>query len=132
MNNGNNQSALFLIVDDESDLCWALERILHEQGLHSQKALNGKAALALMQKHRFKLAFLDFKLPDMDGFQLARLIRERDPLIRIVIISGFISKSDGAVAQAQAAGLISGFINKPFLHAEILKAIELSAGAVCP
>ena len=66
------QSTLILIVDDEPDMCWALEHLFKNHGLVTQKALSGQEALNLMGQHRFTCAFLDAKLPDMDGLELAR------------------------------------------------------------
>ena len=65
------QSTLILIVDDEPDMCWALEHLFNNHGLSTQKALSGQEALNLMGQHRFACAFLDAKLPDMDGLELA-------------------------------------------------------------
>ncbi len=94
------------------------------KGLPCQKAQTAQAALDLMKAHRFQLAFLDVTLPDLNGLELARQLRQLDPLLRLVIVSGYVSKEAAAVAQAQAEGLICAFINKPFLHEEILSVIE--------
>ncbi len=115
---------IFLIVDDEPDMCWALEHILEAHGFLSKIALCGQEALALVEKNSFQLVFLDAKLPDMEGLELARRIREVNPAIRIVMISGYFYRDDVTVQYALAENLISGFIAKPFRHEEILKTIE--------
>ena len=117
---------LFLIVDDEPDMCWALEHILKKNAFLSKRALTGQEALNLMKVDRFRLAFLDAKLPDMEGLDLARRIRKRDPAVTIVMISGYFYRDDDAIQKAVAEGLISSFIGKPFDHDEILKAIEIA------
>ncbi len=119
-----NQDQVFLIVDDEPDMCWALENILKRNGFCSKKASNGWEALELVKQNRFRLAFLDAKLPDMEGLQLAKKIRDIDPLVRIVIVSGYFYRDDTDILNAQKEGLINDFIAKPFLHNEVLKAIE--------
>lgn len=123
-----------LLVDDEPDMCWALEHILKEKGVVSQKALSGQEALKLIESDCFQLAFLDAKLPDMEGIELARRIREVDSAIRLIMISGYCYKDDSYVQSALAGGLICDFIAKPFLHDEILKAVELarSVGPLSP
>ncbi len=118
-----DQKSLFLIVDDEPDMCWALESLLKNEGLSCKKALNAHEALALMESGGFRLAFLDAKLPDMDGIELAKRIRQLDPAIRIVMISGYFYKEDDAVQEALSEGLICGFLSKPFLHEEVRKLI---------
>jgi len=119
-----NQDEIFLIVDDEPDMCWALAHILKRNGLCSKKALNGREALELVKQNRFRLCFLDAKLPDIEGLQLAKKIRDIDPLIHIVIVSGYFYKDDTEIMGAQKQGLINDFIAKPFFHKEVLKVIE--------
>lgn len=114
----------FLIVDDEADMCWALEHLLRKNGFVSRKALSGEEALRLAEPNRFRLAFLDAKLPDIEGLELAKRIREVDPSIHVVMVSGYFYRDDVRVQQALADGLISAFISKPFNHGEILKTIE--------
>ena len=118
-----NEDKLFLIVDDEPDMCWALEYLLKKIGFLSEKVLNGREALKLMKKNHFLLAFLDAKLPDIEGLELARRIREIDPSIGIVIVSGYFYRDDTDIRDALSEGLISGFIAKPFSHEEILEIV---------
>jgi DNA-binding NtrC family response regulator len=119
-----NQHQVFLIVDDEPDMCWALENILKKNGFCSKKASNGREALKLVKQNRFRLCFLDAKLPDLEGLQLAKKIRDIDPLVNIVIVSGYFYKDDADILNAQKQGLINGFIAKPFSHNQVLKVIE--------
>jgi DNA-binding NtrC family response regulator len=119
-----NQDNVFLIVDDEPDMCWALENILKKNGFCSKKASNGREALELVKQNSFRLGFLDAKLPDMEGLQLAKKIRDIDPLVNIVIVSGYFYKDDTDILNAQKQGLINGFIAKPFSHNQVLKVIE--------
>jgi DNA-binding NtrC family response regulator len=115
---------LFLIVDDEPDGCWALEHILTAEGHRTKKAFTAEQAFNLIGQHRFVMAFVDAKLPDADGFDLARRIRDRDPAMRIILVSGFFYLDDVAVQKALTEGVIQGFLGKPFLHADILRAVE--------
>ena len=121
----NKKKDLFLIVDDEPDMCWALEYMLKKNGILSKRALSGQEAISLMESNRFRAAFLDAKLPDIEGLELARRLRDIDPVIYIVMISGYFYRDDNDVQNALAEGLIKGFIGKPFDHDEILKAIKL-------
>ncbi|MBU1162334.1 MAG: response regulator [Proteobacteria bacterium] len=113
-----------LIVDDEPDMCWAFQNILQKNGLLSDKALTGREALQLVKQKRFRLAFLDAKLPDIEGLELARQIRKIDPGVCAVIVSGYFYKDDIDIQNALEEGVICSFISKPFDHDEILKAIE--------
>ena len=78
----------------------------------------------LMERHRFACAFLDAKLPDMDGLDLARRIRESAPDMRILMVSGYFYRDDVSIQEAISQGLIVDFISKPFLQAEILRVLE--------
>jgi len=120
----NNRNDIFLIVDDEPDMCWALENILRKNGFLSKKASNGQEAIDLVKRHRFRLVFLDAKLPYREGFEVAKEIRELDPSVRIVIVSGYFYRDDVDIKDALAKDLISGFISKPFNNDEILKTIR--------
>jgi DNA-binding NtrC family response regulator len=108
-----------LIVDDEPGMCWALGHILRGSGIVSVTAATGQEALRLAARQRFRLAFVDAKLPDAEGLDLARRFREADPGIRIVLVSGYFYGDDPEVLQAAAAGVINGFVSKPFLHDEV-------------
>jgi len=114
----------FLIVDDEPDICWAFENILKRIGFLSDKALNGHEALQLVKQKRFRMAFLDAKLPDMEGLELARQIRKIDSGVRAVIVSGYFYKDDINIQNALEENVICSFISKPFDHDEILKVID--------
>jgi len=117
------KNAAFLIVDDEPDMCWALIHILEKKGFMTRKAHSGSEALRLMARYRFQMAFLDAKLPDVEGLEMAGQIRALDPEIQIVIISGYFYDDDIEIQRALDEGLISGFISKPFSHEAVYRAI---------
>lgn len=108
-----------LIVDDEPDMCWALARILHASGILSVTAASSQEALRLAREGPLRLAFVDAKLPDGEGLALVRCMREAAPGLRAVLISGYFYRDDTEVADALAAGIIDGFVSKPFRHDEI-------------
>jgi len=120
----NSKTPTFLIVDDEPDMCWTLERLLEDRGFPSVTADNGKDALRLLKKERAAVVLLDAKLPDIEGLDLAAQMREVDPKIRIVLISGYFYCNDEAIEKALEDGLIRDFISKPFLHDQVLEAVD--------
>ena len=115
----NGAPASVLIVDDEPDICWALSHILNGMGVVLATTTSGREASRLAGSQRFDLAFVDAKLPDADGLDLARRIRESNAAVRIVLISGYFYRDDPEVRQAMAAGLITDFVSKPILHEEV-------------
>jgi len=122
---------LFLLVDDEPDMCWALEHLLSQHGFVSRRALSGREALGLTEAGARLFAFVDAKLPDMEGLEVAAKMREINPAIQIVMVSGYFYKDDRTIREALQEGLINAFISKPFSHAEILETIK-NLGALPP
>jgi len=115
---------IYLIVDDEPDMCWAFQNLLAQNNILSQNALNGQQALELIRKVDFKAVFVDAKLPDIDGLDLAKKIREIAPDLRLIMVSGYFYRDDPAIRKALEEGLISDFVSKPFQNQEILSALK--------
>jgi DNA-binding NtrC family response regulator len=112
-----------LVVDDESEMCWILENIIRRTGFTCMTAMNASEALALTKSNKFGMAFLDAKLPDVDGLELARKLRKTDVRLPIVIVSGYFYQDDPAIEGGLREGLIAAFVGKPFDHEEIVNVI---------
>jgi signal transduction histidine kinase/ActR/RegA family two-component response regulator len=93
-----------LVVDDNADAAELLSHVMHELGCETRVAYDGPSALALVESFRPELALLDIGLPVMDGYDLARHLRQRPnaPPLRLVAVTGYGQKSD--VERAFAAG----------------------------
>jgi DNA-binding NtrC family response regulator len=103
-----------LIVDDDPDMCWVLKVTLELSGHSVTIARGAHEALGLAGGRVFPLAFIDARLPDMDGLQLAtRMARQHGPM-KIIIISGYYCKDDPEIVEAIRAMRVSGFFAKPF------------------
>ncbi|MDB5250123.1 MAG: response regulator [Segetibacter sp.] len=82
-----------LVVDDREDNILSIETILEREGYNIVKALSGRGALKiLLNQHDFTLILMDVQMPDMNGFETAALIYEREKLRHIPII--FITAHD--------------------------------------
>jgi len=119
----SKKSDLLLIVDDEPEICWVLERILSKLGKVCHLAYSAKEAISRVERQQYLMAFLDAKLPDLDGFELAQCLRKSNPELQIVIVSGYYYNEDPTIETAIRSGLISAFIAKPFIHEEIRQAL---------
>jgi signal transduction histidine kinase len=75
-----------LLVDDRKDNLFALSKLLSEFKVEIFTAHSGAEALALMLEHEFALALLDVQMPDMDGFELAELMRGTEDTKTVPII----------------------------------------------
>lgn len=117
-----------LIVDDEADMCWALTNILKKEGYNITCTTSGNEASRLIKEKRFDIAFVDIKLPDIDGIKLARIIKKDDPQINIIMISGYYYGDDKDIQKGLDNGTYLTFIGKPFDNTEVRKAILVSLG----
>jgi DNA-binding NtrC family response regulator len=120
-----------LVVDDDSDICWALDHLLGKFGARCIWAIDGRSALEAVRLHDFDLVLLDAKLSDMNGLDLGETIRSVAPRVRILVVSGYFYKDDPVIQAALAQGLICGFVEKPFSHPSIIAAMEAALGQAC-
>jgi len=113
-----------LVVDDEPDICWALERILRSAGHLVTVMTRGAEALAQLARERYDLAFIDAKLFDLDGYELATRIMHQSPRTTRILMSGYFDAEDPGVATALAQHLFSAFITKPFVISDIRQIVH--------
>ena len=76
-----------LIIEDEFDLANALERGLRRQGYAVDVATNGRQGWKLAETHDYDLLILDLNLPDMDGLEVCRRLRERQSDLLILMLT---------------------------------------------
>ena len=119
----NEKQAPILVVDDEPEMCWILENIIRKTGFTCITALSAREAIALTESNEFGMAFLDAKLPDIDGLELARKLRKTNAHLPIVIVSGYFYQDDPTIKRVLQEGLIAAFVGKPFDHDEIVSVI---------
>lgn len=79
-----------LLVDDNSNGLKARKMVLEEQGYNIVTASNGADALEHFATGRFNVVVTDYKMPRMDGLELIAKLRDREPALPIVLISGFV------------------------------------------
>ncbi len=109
-----------LLVDDQPNNLLALESILGDMGQNLVRADSGRHALKQLLERDFAVVLLDVQMPDLDGFETAQLIRQRDksrdtPIIFLTALS----RSETNVFRGYELGAVD-YIFKPF-HPEILR-----------
>src|ERR1043166_6870758 len=87
VNHNGNKS--ILIVEDQPMVANALKMILKLDGYDVVAAANGPEALEIYQPGKFALIFTDFKMPGMNGHELAAVIRSRDAKQRIILVTAY-------------------------------------------
>jgi signal transduction histidine kinase/streptogramin lyase/ActR/RegA family two-component response regulator len=112
-----------LLVEDDTIIAAVISGLLQQQGHSVFHVANGLAALAELAHASFDAVLLDLDLPGVDGFQIARLIRQREhdgqrlPIVAVTARSG--SEDE---ARAQAAGM-DGFLRKPLSGEQLAEAL---------
>jgi signal transduction histidine kinase/ActR/RegA family two-component response regulator len=110
-----------LLVDDHVENLLALEATLSQLNQNVLKALSGREALKMLLDQDLAVILLDVHMPDMDGFETARLIRGREKTQNIpIIFLTAMHKSETQVFKGYSLGAVD-YIFKPF-DPEILKA----------
>jgi PAS domain S-box-containing protein len=77
-----------LIVDDDEGICELIRDSLQSEGITVRVAHTGAAALDALNEHGPMLVLLDLQLPDTDGREIAAILRQREPRVPFIIISG--------------------------------------------
>jgi len=113
-----------LVVDDQPDVCWALQRVLSLHGIDSEAAASAGEALEKMRRERFPVVFVDAKLPRMDGMELAEKLRSLDRDVFIVMVSGYYYEDDREVRSALEEGRIQAFLAKPFDNETVVEVVR--------
>ena len=78
-----------LVVDDEPHIREVLQQLLETDGYETRTAESGFSALSLLRDFSPHIVFLDIRMPEMDGIQCLRHIKETDTMAEVVMISGF-------------------------------------------
>ncbi|MDO8589336.1 MAG: response regulator transcription factor [Armatimonadota bacterium] len=105
-----------LIVDDERDFVWALERSLREDGYETLTANNGAQAHASVSRHDFDLIILDVNMPGMDGFEVCHQFRQMHISAPVLFLTARVDVRD------RVNGLDHGgddYLSKPFNTTEL-------------
>jgi DNA-binding response OmpR family regulator len=105
-----------LIVDDEKTVCNSCKRILTQEGYMVDVALSGEEALNKVKGNGFDVVITDWKMPEMDGLELARRIKKENPNIAVILITGYPSIETSI--EAIRSG-ISDYVPKPFTPEEL-------------
>src|SRR5690242_17694569 len=119
-----------LLVDDREDNLLSIETILEPNGYHFVKARSGREALKiLLSEYDFAMILMDVKMPNLNGFETASLIYERDRLkhIPIIFITANNFGDENLFKGYQAGGVDYIFkpINPDVLRAKVAVLVDL-------
>src|SRR4051812_22338118 len=106
-----------LVIDDDNDIIVLLKRFLTKHGYEVETAFTGVQGEKLIESFKPDLVMCDYRLDDMDGGTLLTKIKEMNPALPVIIITGY---SDLRTAVKVVRMGAFDYITKPFIPDEIL------------
>ncbi|HLG35632.1 MAG TPA: sigma-54 dependent transcriptional regulator [Bacteroidia bacterium] len=110
-----------LIADDEVDICKLLSGFLQRKGFETETAFSGTRALEILSQSSFDLFICDFRLGDLDGIEMLTKVKQKNPQLPVIIITGY-SDIRTAVNVIKAGAL--DYITKPLIPDDIFLTIK--------
>ena len=114
-------SGKILIIEDEKAIVDILRFNLVKQGFETMEAYDGEEGLGLALSESPDLILLDLMLPKMDGFDVCRALREKDPVTPVIILTAREEENDKVVGLELGA---DDYITKPFSMRELMARIK--------
>uniref|UniRef100_UPI003FF03271 sigma-54-dependent transcriptional regulator n=1 Tax=Butyricimonas faecalis TaxID=2093856 RepID=UPI003FF03271 len=113
--------AKILIVDDDTTFCIMLRKWLEKRGFEVDAAFSYKDAVKQLDKAGFDLVLTDLRLPDKDGIDLLRVIKEKMPKTQVLLMTGYADIQTAVTAIKLGA---FDYVAKPVIPDEILKKLQ--------
>lgn len=110
-----------LVVDDEVALLSLAYEILSNHGYKVFSAEGAKQALEILEKESIDILFSDVIMPDVDGYELAAVVNEKYPSIKVQLVSGFSGENNIAHIDNE---LSKNLLQKPYTMKSLLKKIH--------
>lgn len=104
-----------LIVDDEPEIVKTLQDFFTLKGYQVIGASSGEEALSILEKERVDLALLDVRLPGIEGPEVAKIIKDKYPATKLVIITGHLEEAQNLIND----NLLEGVFIKPVSLREV-------------
>jgi DNA-binding response OmpR family regulator len=112
-----------MVVDDDPDTVSILARHLQREGFVAIEAISGTECLRIVHEHRIDVILLDLMMPEMDGFQVCRALKQDPETAEIPVI--MITARDDLDARAEGMRLgVSDFLAKPVFRRQLANRIR--------
>ncbi|MFN2577498.1 MAG: PAS domain S-box protein [Pyrinomonadaceae bacterium] len=114
------RSLSILVIDDEEFVRETLAEMLVDLDHRVQTVASGRAALTKLAAEDFNVVFTDLAMPEMDGWETARAIRQQNPNLPVILVTGY-----GATARPPSGehDLVTAIIGKPFDFDQVASAL---------
>jgi len=113
-------AANVLVMDDEKVVCNSCKKILSQKGYNVDFALTAEEALKKVKGNGFDVVIADWKMPEIDGMEVARRIKKENPKIVVIMITGYPSVESSIKALRTG---VSDYVPKPFTPDELSEAV---------
>ncbi len=110
-----------LVMEDDLSVAKGLEMVLSEEGYTVNLAGTGELALEAFKQKRFDLLVADLRLPDIDGMEVIKQVKEAKPETEVIVITGY--GTTATAVEAMKLG-VHDFLPKPFTEDQIKAAID--------
>jgi DNA-binding response OmpR family regulator len=115
-----NVSPKILVMEDDENVAKGLELVLSEEGYQVNLAGTGALAMQAFQEKKFDLLVADLRLPDINGMDIIRKIKQQKPKTEVIVITGY--GTTATAVEAMKIG-VHDFLPKPFTEDQIKRAI---------
>ena len=112
-----------LVAEDDRNIAKLIKEIIERRGNSAVIALDGDEAFKVFNSVKFDLLITDLKMPKIDGMNLIKMVRERNKIIPIIIITAYGSDKNRVLAENFG---VTRILSKPCSIVEITQAIETS------
>jgi len=116
-----DKHARILIVDDDETIRTTMKAILEDEGYVVDLASTGEEAIQLTMKTTYNIALLDIRLPDMEGVELLKLMRDSVPRTRKIMVTGYPSMQNAIAALNKNA---DAYLLKPLDNEKLLNLVR--------
>jgi two-component system, sensor histidine kinase SagS len=120
-----------LVVDFDEAIRKSAHHLLGCQGASVETAHDAKEAIALMRQTAYSAALVDIRLPDLDGYEAFKRLREVQPNVPVILMTGFGWDPTHSIVKARQEGLQT-VLYKPFRADRLMEAVEQALRSVTP
>ena len=110
-----------LVIDDELAVCKGCQLALSDEDHSIETCMTGKAGMDAIREGVFDLILLDMKLPDMEGLEVLRSVRETKPGLQVIVMTGYSTVQNAVEAMKMGA---FHYLAKPFADDELIIAVK--------
>jgi len=115
------ESAKILVVDDVKDNRELIMNDFYGTDIEVHTATNGKEACEMVARERYDLVIMDIRMPVMDGYEAAKIIKKANPKLPIIALTASVMKGE---FHDDFEGDFDGYIRKPVLKQELLELLS--------